>query len=356
MDAALRWLVRRADVGWRQVGAARQLFLPAIHHAAAVHLGLWLLVWHSVLPEFQFQSRYHRRTRDGSQPGSVALGQAGWLPQSCANSSAPPCFIYSPAKYADVVHLTESTFQGGSVSGMPDDIRQPYASSWTVGIQRDLGGQRAIEVRYNGNRTRQQWLAHNINEVNIFENGFLDEFKNAQRNLAINAAAGVTSTSPTAACRGRWTSPSSPRRASRSPTQTPSTTCRTARPAPWPTRWRPTATSPVRCLARQSRRAAPPPARARVIPSTSGGRTNSPLGAASLMDDRGFSNYHGLQVEFRQRNWHGMSLNANYTLSKTDGHRDPGGRLYGRLYRVHKPRPHAQLRACHHRPAACAST
>ena len=76
---------------------------------------------------------------------------------------------------------------------MPDDIRQPYASSWTVGIQRDLGGQRAIEVRYNGNRTRQQWLAHNINEVNIFENGFLDEFKNAQRNLAINQAAGVTS-------------------------------------------------------------------------------------------------------------------------------------------------------------------
>ena len=75
---------------------------------------------------------------------------------------------------------------------MPDDIRQPYASSWTVGIQRDLGGRRAIEVRYNGNRTRNQWLAHNINEVNIFENGFLDEFKNAQRNLAINQAAGVT--------------------------------------------------------------------------------------------------------------------------------------------------------------------
>ena len=98
VDAALRWLVHRADVGWRQVGAARQLFLPAIHHAAAVHLGLWLLVWQSVLPEVQCKSRYHRRTRDGSSPGSVVLGQGDWLPQSCANSSAPPCFIYSPGE------------------------------------------------------------------------------------------------------------------------------------------------------------------------------------------------------------------------------------------------------------------
>ena len=69
----------------------------------------------------------------------------------------------------------------------------PYASSWTVGIQRDLGGRRALEVRYNGNITRNQWLASNINEVNIFENGFLNEFKNAQKNLNINQAAGVTS-------------------------------------------------------------------------------------------------------------------------------------------------------------------
>jgi hypothetical protein len=37
------------------------------------------------------------------------------------------------------------------------------------------------------------------------------------------------------------------------------------------------------------------------------------------MDDSGYSNYNGLQVELRQRQWHGMSLNANYTLSKTFG-------------------------------------
>src|SRR5262249_42514191 len=37
------------------------------------------------------------------------------------------------------------------------------------------------------------WHGYNLNEVNIFENGFLDEFKNAQRNLQINQNAGVNS-------------------------------------------------------------------------------------------------------------------------------------------------------------------
>jgi hypothetical protein len=40
---------------------------------------------------------------------------------------------------------------------------------------------------------------------------------------------------------------------------------------------------------------------------------------ASYMSDSGYSNYHGLQVEFRQRLWHGVSANVNYTLSKTFG-------------------------------------
>ncbi len=72
------WLVRRADVGWRQIGAARRLFLPAIHHAAAVHLGLWLLVWRRVLPAVQCQSRYRRRT------GEVLPGQRGARPGQLA--------------------------------------------------------------------------------------------------------------------------------------------------------------------------------------------------------------------------------------------------------------------------------
>ena len=48
----------------------------------------------------------------------------------------------------------------------------------------------ALEVRYVGNEAQHIWFSENLNEVNIFENGFLTEFKNAQNNLAINQANG----------------------------------------------------------------------------------------------------------------------------------------------------------------------
>src|SRR5205085_10039870 len=73
-------------------------------------------------------------------------------------------------------------------------LKQPYTISWNFGIQRKLGESQAIEIRYVGNRTLHQWNTVNTNEVNIFENGFLKEFKNARSNLAINAANGYDGT------------------------------------------------------------------------------------------------------------------------------------------------------------------
>ena len=48
----------------------------------------------------------------------------------------------------------------------------------------------AVEVRYVGNRNVHLWREEDWNELTIFENGFLDEFHTAQRNIAINSAAG----------------------------------------------------------------------------------------------------------------------------------------------------------------------
>ena len=42
-----------------------------------------------------------------------------------------------------------------------------------------------LDVRYVGNHSVGLWRQVNLNEVNIFENGFLNEFKAAQNNLAI---------------------------------------------------------------------------------------------------------------------------------------------------------------------------
>jgi hypothetical protein len=70
------------------------------------------------------------------------------------------------------------------------DIQVPYADSWTFGVQRALGRNMAVEVRYVGTRSRDNWQVLDYNEINIIENGFLNEFRAAQRNLSANIAAG----------------------------------------------------------------------------------------------------------------------------------------------------------------------
>jgi hypothetical protein len=82
--------------------------------------------------------------------------------------------------------LSDFTFLNTlSVTGIDPHIKQPYTQSWNIGFERRFGS-RAIEVRYDGNRTLHQWLAINPNEVNVFENGFLSEFKKAQANYNAN--------------------------------------------------------------------------------------------------------------------------------------------------------------------------
>src|SRR5207247_4810222 len=86
----------------------------------------------------------------------------------------------------------------------------PSADSLSAGIQRSLGRDMAVEVRYVGTRGRDQWRFNangnngitvgttnttevgslNYNEFDIFENHFVDEFKKAQANLQANIAAG----------------------------------------------------------------------------------------------------------------------------------------------------------------------
>ena len=66
----------------------------------------------------------------------------------------------------------------------------PYADSWSAGIQRRLTTNMALEVRYVGTRSDNAWVARNFNEINVYENGFIDEFRLAQQNLQANLAAG----------------------------------------------------------------------------------------------------------------------------------------------------------------------
>ncbi|HSC25743.1 MAG TPA: TonB-dependent receptor [Vicinamibacterales bacterium] len=130
--------------------------------------------------------------RFGNNPGvtitatrSQALGNLGTLPvlyREDASLGAPP-FPATP-EYPLRSPITDSTniFDPG--------IQVPYADSWTVGLQRSLGRNTAVEVRYVGTRSRESWATLNYNEINIFDNGFINEFRQAQANLQANLLAG----------------------------------------------------------------------------------------------------------------------------------------------------------------------
>jgi outer membrane receptor protein involved in Fe transport len=104
----------------------------------------------------------------------------------------PPAFPTKPVyPMTDVV--TED------IRGFDPNIQVPYADTWSAGIQRGIGGNMAVEVRYVGTRGKDQWRTLsggneigvlNYNEFNIFDNGFINEFRQAQANLRANIAAG----------------------------------------------------------------------------------------------------------------------------------------------------------------------
>lgn len=77
-------------------------------------------------------------------------------------------------------------FPGASFSTVDPKIRSPYVQAWNFGIQRKLPGDTIFEISYVGNHAVHMWMASDLNETNIFENGFLKEFQNAQTDLALN--------------------------------------------------------------------------------------------------------------------------------------------------------------------------
>ena len=82
----------------------------------------------------------------------------------------------------------------GSVNIFDPNLQVPFSDTWTAGVQRAVGRVSSISVRYVGTRNRDQWTDYNYNETNIIENGFLNEFKLAQANLAAHVAAGCGQT------------------------------------------------------------------------------------------------------------------------------------------------------------------
>jgi len=273
----------------------------------------------------------------GNNPGqsqslNLQPGMPGFTPGGLSLASPLPPLVAFPTQYQDVFNQSDFTFGSTNFSTMKDDLRTPYVQSWNVGVQRELLKNTVVEVRYLGNKASHVWRTFNLNEVNIFENGFLQEFKNAQQNLAINQAAGVASFENRglpgqvplpifeAAFGARGSQAALPAGSgftnggfitSLQQGTAGSLAGSLAGNSIYICRMVGSAFSPCGNLGYNA--TGPYPMNFfQVNPYGIGGSLN-------LVDDGSYSNYHALQLQFRRRYSKGLTMSVNYTLAKNRG-------------------------------------
>jgi hypothetical protein len=134
----------------------------------------------------------------GNNPGatrsatrSIALGNLG------TDGLGLPVLLRQPSRLgpeaAPIPSYPFTPAVSDSVRTFHPDTRTSYTHSYSVGWQRQLGRNTAVEVQYIGNQNIGQTFEWNMNATanwSIYENGFYDEFRRAQGNLRANIAAG----------------------------------------------------------------------------------------------------------------------------------------------------------------------
>ena len=279
------------------------------------------------------------QTVAGGNPGlsqSITLnpGQPGFPPGGLLLSSPIPALSTFPSTFAFPLPESLFTFTRG-FAGANADIRTPSVLNWNIGLQRELWPGSALEARYVGNHGFHVWREYDINEINVIENGFADEFKRAQQNLAINAANGINNSFANnnlpgqnalpifdAAFGARGGQPALP--ASSGYTngafitllqqgQAGGLAQQLAANSIYMCRMAGNALSPCSGLGYNA--AGPYPINFFQANPFAAGR------AITLLNDDGWSKYNGMQLQFRQRYGRTLTMTANYTYSHARSNR-----------------------------------
>lgn len=221
----------------------------------------------------------------------------------------PPPFPESP------VYPIQAAL-GNSINIFPQDrhLRTPRVHSYSAGVQRSVGRDMALEVRYVGNQNLYNWAEEDWNERIIFENGFLDEFMVAQRNVAINAAAGIDSFAFTGL---PGTSPLPIHLAylsGRTDAGNPAAyTASNFTNQAFINRFSPLNASPYGAIGALDAAAFRSNALKAGLPENFMVLNPRALGGVFVVQDKNYTKYNSLQVELRRRLAQGLLVSANYT-------------------------------------------
>jgi hypothetical protein len=258
-------------------------------------------------------------------------GMLGFNPGDLSLSSTNlPAMSTFPESFTFPMPLSMFAFATG-VQAIDPKMKTPYTQDWNFGIQREIARGLVFEARYVGNRSAHSWRTYSLNETNIFENGFLDEFNRAKSNLDISIAAGKGSNFKNqnlpgqvalsifeAAFGARGDMPA----LSTGSTWTSSTFTNyllngnvgsfaydLARNSQYMCRMWGNTFAP--CTDINPAYNAPGPYAINFF------RPNPYVTSLNLLEDNGNSWYHGLQVELRKAYSKGLTLNANWTWSRS---------------------------------------
>jgi hypothetical protein len=210
------------------------------------------------------------------------------------------------------------------LNGFAPDLKIGSASTWSIGLQRSITRDMAMEVRYVGTYGMNQWSTLNYNTIrgeNIVANGFLDEFRLAMENLRINNANGRTGSFAYTGLPGTHPLPiylayfngrsDAGNTAAYSGSNWTNTT--------FAGRLSPASPSPVTAANDLDGNATRRAAAIRAGLPANFFIPNPDVDDVNVTDSGAYSDYHALQIELRRRLSRGLSANVNYQYAIEGG-------------------------------------